>query len=30
MPKQKYNYTKLKAEFLNSDFTEVKSFITHK
>lgn len=30
MPKQKYNYTKLKAEFLKSDFDEVKSFITHK
>lgn len=30
MPKQKHNYTKLKAEFLNSDFAEVKSFITHK
>lgn len=30
MPKQKYNYTKLKAEFLKSDFNEVKWFITDK
>lgn len=30
MPKQKYNYTKLKAEFLKSDFIEVKWFITAK
>lgn len=30
MPKQKYNYIKLKAEFIKSDFDEVKSFITHK
>ncbi len=30
MPRQKYNYPKLKAEFLKSDFDEVKSFITHK
>lgn len=30
MPRQKYNYTKLKAEFIKSDFDEVKSFITHK
>lgn len=30
MPKQKYNYTKLKAEFLKSDFDEVKWFITAK
>lgn len=30
MPRQKYNYTKLKAEFLKSDFAEVKWFITAK
>ncbi len=30
MPKQKHNYAKLKAEFLQSDFAEVKWFITDK
>lgn len=30
MPKQKHDYKKLKAEFLDSNFYEVKSFINHK
>lgn len=30
MPKQKYDYNKIKMEFMQSDFDEVKSFITHK
>ena len=30
MPKQKYDYSALKLEFIKSDFDEIKSFITHK
>lgn len=30
MPKQKHDYKQLKIDFIQSDFDEVKSFITHK